>query len=241
VAIRYVSKSGVQPDAEAVSTLLNLARGDPNDTQRFMALHVLNLATVGGLDSWLRELAEGDQSAAIRREANIALMRKGSRAAKNALLADLRQHPNNFGVADELWQHRRALKVTAAEERELREAVLRYVEWLRGRLHDPDENESTRDMAIAMLGTFVRDGCPHQEEDADAVGKFAASATEVSYRIRAIETLAAFGTPRARTWLQDLASSRNAKRVVDHARKMLQESLRRRRELRRRQPHPRGR
>lgn len=221
VAVRYVLHANARPDAEAVSTLTRLVTDDSSESNRHMALHILGLAKVEGLDSWLQELADTDPSPEIRRQANIILMRKGSPSAKAALLADLAEHPNYFGVADDLWQHRHLFKLTEDEDRRLRHVIQRYVEWLRSRLHDPRENANTRHMAVAMLGTFARDGFPFEDEDVDAVGRRADSARETAHRLRAVETLAAFDTPQARRWLEDLASSQRPKKVVDHARRIL--------------------
>src|SRR3990172_172474 len=150
----YVLHNRARPDAQAVSALVGIVNEDRDAMLRFLALHVLALAKVEGLDSWIRDLAENDRASEVRYEANRILMRKGSVAGKDALFADIRENPGHFGVADELWRHRQLFKLTEEEGRELRQVIARYVEWLRGRLHDRVENESTRKMAVGMLRHF---------------------------------------------------------------------------------------
>lgn len=220
-ALRYVFRGHARPDAAAVSTLVRLVKDNPFEGGRFMALYILGLAKVEGLDSWLQELAEKDPSAEIRREANIILMRKGSLRAMAALMADLAEHPDHFGVADRVWRHRHALELTEREDRELRQTISRFVDSLRRRLHDRRENVNGRSMAVSMLGNYARDGFSFEEEDVDAVGRIASSARRTEDRIHAVETLAAFDTPLARRWLQDIASGKRPKKVVEHARGVL--------------------
>ena len=221
VAVGHVLHRHAQPSAKAVSDLMRIVRDDPIDSQRFMALHVLTLAEVEGLDSWLQELAQRDQSPSIRYEANIALMRRGDPRAKAALFEDLREHPGNFGVADELWQHRRSAKLTEDEEHVLRGAILRYMESMRQWLRRPDD----RHMFVGMFGLYVQDGFPFDQDDVEVVGRFATSATDIDDRVDAVDTLAAFDTPRAWQWVAQLASSEQPKQVVRRARRVLKRQV----------------
>ena len=218
VAVGRVLRKRAQPGAGAVSDLVRIVRDDPIDIQRFMALHVLTLAKVEGLDSWLQELAEGIDPRDPSAKRTRALMRKGHAGAKAALFEDLREHPGNFGVADDLWQHRRALEPDQRmRSDELRGAVLRYIESLRRWIRDPDD----RHMSVGMLGSYIRDGFPFEDDDIEAVGRFAVCASDIADRVDAVDTLAAFDAPRAWQWVEELASSEQPKEVVDRARRVL--------------------
>ena len=219
-ALGYVRRGETETSAIAASTLKRLV-DDEDSSNRWIALHILGRANADGLDAWLRSHAEDDSSEEIRREANIILMRTGDDTAKAALLADIRLHPGNFGVADDLWLSRDKLTWAADEERELRDTIGRYMEWLRGRLRDPDENENTQEMAVAMIGGFVRDGFPIEEGDAGLVGAFARSVSDLSYRLEAVKTLAALNTSASRRVLENLAEGDQAVEVKQAARRAL--------------------
>lgn len=145
------------------------------------------------------------------------LLERGDPGAKTGLLRYLQRHPEGIAVAMDLWNGRAAL--TEDELRAVEQVIKAHLDGLHARLRDPDEN--VRDEAIRSLGSFVRDGFAHQEEDADAVAGFATSASEISARLHAVDTLAALGTPRARRWLEELASSGQPREVAEHARRAL--------------------
>ncbi len=128
VVLRYISVRKRRPDPDGVSALIRIATDDPETSIRFMALHVLTLAEVGGLDTWLRNLARRDPSSSIRKEANLALVRQGDIRAKEALFAYLESHPDHFGVAMDLWDRRHTANLTEDEDRTLRQLLLRYAE-----------------------------------------------------------------------------------------------------------------
>src|SRR3972149_11428206 len=155
-ALVYVLGSHVQPDARAVLDLMRIATSTPLYSTRVVALHILARGNVEGLESWLHELADGDPSPSIRREANIALMRKGDAAAKAALFHDLRAHPEYAGVAHDLWEHRHAAGLTEDEEQDLRDVILGAMESIRRWLRSPDRGS----VWFEMLGLYARDGFP---------------------------------------------------------------------------------
>jgi hypothetical protein len=185
------------------------------------ALEVLELAGVAVRDSWLCGVAKGDPSERVRLRANIILMRQGSRSATEAVLADLRENPGHFGVADDLWEARDKVELSPDEEQELRAVISRYVESLQGHLRDRSEERRTRDMAATMLMKFRPHGFAVEAEDVEALYELATSEGRSEQRLAYIDALAAFDLPVARQRIEEIARTDAAPEVREHARHLL--------------------
>jgi hypothetical protein len=151
-----------------VAQLKRIASRSANETQRSQALEALIEARAVDA-AWLTRVAREDTSAEVRQQAYAQLLPAGSKEAKRALLSDVRRHPDSFGVAQEIWQHRSAVGLTEREESFLRGVIGRYVEWLEHRLGDADGNQATRTMARDMLTRFAGDGFAVHPHDGRAV------------------------------------------------------------------------
>ena len=140
-----------------IAQLKRIATRSTGENQRYMALEALTEA--GAVDAaWLIRIARQDSSAEVRQLAYEQTLPAGSKEAKRVLLADVRKHPDSFGVAQEIWQHRSAVGLTEREESFLRGVIDRYVEWLECQAGDADGNHATRNMARDMLARFAQDG-----------------------------------------------------------------------------------
>ena len=140
-----------------IGQLKRIAIRSTNESQRYLALEALTEA--GAVDAaWLIRVARRDSSDEVRQQAYAQLLPAGSKEAKRALLADVRRHPDYFGVAQEIWLHRSAVGLTEREELFLRGVIDRYVKWLQHRLRDADGNQATRSMASDMLARFADEG-----------------------------------------------------------------------------------
>ncbi len=200
-ALGYVS-TGHPLSPDATSRIIEIAEKWPEENLRWFAVHLLARARPPGLRPWLRRLADEDASAKVRREARLALLERGDPSPKAALLEDLRQDPGHLRVADSLLEHGRLLQLTEGEKAELETVISRQM----ARAHLRDPWDEIRHSAVGSLPGLVASGFSLQDEDVDAVGEFARSASEATFRLTAVDTLAALSTPRARYWLEVLAS-----------------------------------
>jgi hypothetical protein len=87
------------------------------DRVRFLALTALDRPRLDSLDPWLRELAEHSDDDSVRHYAYRILLRSGYDPAKRAIFADIRQHPDRFAPAIDLYSYRAALNLSDAPER----------------------------------------------------------------------------------------------------------------------------
>lgn len=220
-ATRYVRSLGMRLDAKRIALLQRIVHSEWSEPTRMTALDVLEFAGTERLDPWLRTVAEEDASDRVRLHANIMLMRRGSRKATEAVLADIREHPAHFGVADDLWNARDKVALSDDEDRELRAVISRYVDWLQGRLRDRNEERDTRDMAASMLAKFGRGGFLVEAEDVEALYDLTVSRSRPADRIACIDALAALDMPVARGRIEHIARTDEAAEVREHARRVL--------------------
>jgi hypothetical protein len=202
-------------EAAVITQLKGLAENGP-PRLRFLALQVLDRPRINGLEPWLRDLAGRTDDDAVRMGAFRALLRSGYEPAKQAFLDDMREHANHYARAIDLFGQRAALNLTAAEEREVREMLQRYVDKTRQMVLD-----GTPSPPVSVVGALARDGLAIDDAAAEAIAHYARTAESASDRRQAVEALAAIGTPRASELLGELAFAELAD-VAERAREVLE-------------------
>jgi hypothetical protein len=187
------------------------------DRVRFLALTVLDRPRLDSLDPLLRELAEHSDDDSVRHYAYRMLLRSGYDPAKRAIFADIRQRPDRFAPAIDLYSYRAVLDLSDAEVHELREMLRRYVEKTRQLILDGDSAPP-----VSVVGALARDGLAINDPAAEAIAQYARTAERARERREAVEALAAIGTPRASELLGELAFAEPAD-VAERAREVLGE------------------
>lgn len=184
---------------------------------RSLALGILDRPRLEGLDPWLRDLAERTEDDDVRMTAYRILLRTGYEPAKQALFADIRENPDHFGWAMDLFGYRSVLNLTGAEEQELREMLQRYVDNTRTMIV-----EGKRRPPVSVVGALARDGLAIGDPATEAISQYARTAEETKDRRQAVEAIAAIGTPRARELLAELASLTEPADVAERAGELLE-------------------
>jgi hypothetical protein len=205
---------------EGLSRLRELAATSHVERRKFMALHVIGRVCEDIDEAWLAPLSI-DDSEIVRREANLLLARQGNRESALRLLAELRERPSLFALADELWRIRGSVRFTPQELAELEAAIERYREWLRLKLSGEEEDEKTRSMAMSKLWEYIQQGLSPSDSEVAGAASLASSAHDPDLRLEAVNALFLLGTEEARLYLHKLASKRRPKAVSSLASELL--------------------
>jgi hypothetical protein len=208
-------RHGVVPGSEQMDALVSAAKGPGWASSKYFLLRALEQGGYGEYEGLLRDLTL-DESADVRFDANLELLRRG-RDTKRTLFADLDKLGWNFDFGVErLWWVKDLLNLSVEEEERLRTHMQAKVAGHRAACRGEHPDNSA-----LILFHRLQEGFPAEPDDVDLVGEAVSHVHSQRERIDAARAVAWFNNDRAREWLKRLGSEPYQPSVRREAQKQL--------------------